>query len=169
MQRGGYIEKGGMIEVHPAEVVMPIEKILQRIDDSISVGREIAEITSKTQMRSLAKMSTFVSAERDKEPVGMVKGFLRAMREVQTQYEEPSNVRLLRAVLSIQDQMGAQIGTWQQIWTKMLVEHPTFRQIAFAMKTVKDLLGTPFKIMGALFKQRGGYLSHLSRSKNPSK
>jgi hypothetical protein len=167
MQRGGYIEKGGMIEVHPAEVVMPIEKILQRIDDSISVGREIAEITSKTQMRSLAKMSTFVSAERDKEPVGMVKGFLRAMREVQTQYEEPSNVRLLRAVLSIQDTMGAQIGTWQQIWTKMLVEHPTFRQIAFAMKTVGSLFGAPFKLVFQLFKQRGGYLSQLSKSKNP--
>ena len=155
MQRGGYVEKGGMVEVHPAEVVMPIEKILERIDDSISVGREMAEITSKSQMRSLAKMSTFVSAESEKEPVGMVKGFLRAMREVQTQYEEPANTRMLRAVLSIQDTLGATIGTWEQVWTKMLVEHPTFRQLAFGMKTLGNILGSPFKIIGRLFKMRG--------------
>jgi len=128
--------KAGMIEVHPAEVVMPIEKLLARIDDSISIGKEIAQITSKTQMQSLAKMTKFVSAERDKEPVGMVKGFLRAMREVQSQYQEPANVRMLRAVLSIQDTLGATVGTWEQVWTKMLIEHPTFRQITFAMKTM---------------------------------
>jgi hypothetical protein len=167
MQRGGYVEKGGMVEVHPAEVVVPIEKILARIDDSISVAREVSEITQKSQMRSLAKMSTFVSAERDKEPVGMTKGFLRALREVQTQYEEPSNVRMLRAVLSIQDTLGATIGTWQQVWTKMLVEHPTFRQLAFTMKSLGTIFGSPFKAMGVLFKQRGGYTSHVSKSGNP--
>jgi hypothetical protein len=167
MQRGGYVEKGGMIEVHPAEVVMPIEKILARIDDSISVGREIAEISQKTQMRSLAKMSTFVSAERDKEPVGLVKGFLRAMREVQTQYEEPASMRMLRAVLSIQDTLGATIGTWEQVWTKMLIEHPTFRQLAFGMKTVSAILGSPFQLISKIFKRRGGYLSQLSKKKNP--
>ncbi|MBY9000799.1 MAG: hypothetical protein KGD64_07800 [Candidatus Heimdallarchaeota archaeon] len=167
MQRGGYVEKGGMVEVHPAEVVVPIEKILARIDDSISVAREVSEITQKSQMRSLAKMSTFVSAERDKEPVGMTKGFLRALREVQTQYEEPSNVRMLRAVLSIQDTLGATIGTWQQVWTKMLVEHPTFRQLAFTMKSLGTVFGAPFKAMGVLFKQRGGYTSHVSKSGNP--
>lgn len=167
MQKGGYIEKGGMIEVHPAEVVMPIEKILERIDDSISVGREIAEISQKTQMRSLAKMSTFVSGERNKEPVGMVKGFLRALKEVQTQYEEPSNMRMLRAVLSIQDTLGATIGTWQQVWTKMLVEHPTFRQIAFGMKSVATVFGAPFKVVKKFFRSRGSYKSQLSNASNP--
>jgi len=167
MQKGGYIEKGGMIEVHPAEVVMPIEKLLARIDDSISIGKEIAQITSKTQMQSLAKMSKFVSAERDKEPVGMVKGFLRAMREVQSQYQEPANIRMLRAVLSIQDTLGATIGTWEQVWTKLLVEHPTFRQITFAMKTMGSIFSSPFKFVWQIFKRRGGYRGHLSRSSNP--
>ena len=167
MQRGGYVEKGGMVEVHPAEVVVPIEKILSRIDDSISVGREIAEITQKTQIRSLAKMSKFVEVDSNKEPVGMTKGFFRALREVQTQYEEPSNIRMLRAVLSIQDTLGATIGTWEQVWTKMLVEHPTFRQIAFGMKSIGDAFGVGFRVMGMFFKRRGSYQSHLSKSKNP--
>lgn len=167
MARGGYVEKGGMVEVHPAEVVIPIEKILARIDDSISAGREISEIAQKSQIRSLAKMSVFVEAERDKEPVGMVKGFLRAMRETHSQYEEPSNIRLLRAVLAIQDTMGATVSSWQQIYTKMLIEHPYFRQLAFVMKGVGTVFGIPYKLVYRFFKREGSYRSHLSNRSNP--
>lgn len=167
MQTGGYVEKGGMVEVHPAEVVVPIEKILARIDESISVGKEIAEISRRAQMHSLAKMSTFVATKRDKEPVGMVKGFFRALREVQTQYNDPANARMLRAVLSIQDTLGAQVGTWQQVWTKMLIEHPFFRQIAFSLRTIGSVIGIVPKAVYAIFKQRGGYRGQLSKAKNP--
>jgi hypothetical protein len=167
MQKGGYVEKGGMVEVHPAEVIMPIEKVLERIDESLSIAREASEITQKAQLRSMAKVATLVEAERQKEPVGMVKGFLRALREVQTQYEEPSNMRMLRAVLSIQDLLGATVGTWDQVWTKMLVEHPTFRQIAFTMRTMGQVFSAPFKIVAQVFKLRGGYEGQLSKSKNP--
>jgi len=167
MASGGYVEKGGMARLHAAEVVMPIEKILERIDDSISVSREIATISEKNQLKSLAKMATFVGGEKGKEPVGMVKGFLRAMREVQTQYEEPSNMRMLRAVLSIQDTLGSTIGTWDQVWTKMLIEHPTFRQLAFAAKMSSKIFGAPFKFIWKFFKLRGSYKSQLSRSDNP--
>jgi hypothetical protein len=167
MQRGGYVEKGGMVEVHPAEVIMPIEKVLERIDDTISVAREMAEIAEKTQIRSLAKMSYFVEAEREKEPVGMVKGFFRALREVHSQYEEPSNVRMLRAVLAIQDTLGATIGTWEQVWTKLLVEHPFFRQAMFTLKTLGGIMSLPLKVAGVFFRRRGSYRAHLSKEANP--
>lgn len=167
MQTGGYVQKAGMAFLHPAEVVVPIDKILSRIDESIDVSKEIANISRRAQLHSLAKMSTYVKGIEHFEKVGIFKGFLRAMKEVQTQYQEPSDVRMLRALLAIQDSLGAQIGTAQQIWQKMLVEHPTFRQISFAMRGLSSVFSAPFKFVYSGFKERGGYRAHLSRSSNP--
>ena len=167
MQHGGYVERAGMAFLHPAEVVVPIEKILSRIDESIAVTKELAEITRKTQIRSLAKMSTYVETTRKFEKVGIFKGFLRAIREVQTEYQEPSDKRMLRALLAIQESFGATIGTWPQVWQKMLVEHPTFRNLMMASKAFTKVFGIPFKLVYSIFKSRGGYQSHLSHARNP--
>jgi hypothetical protein len=167
MQRGGYVERAGLAMVHPAEVVMPIEKVLSKIDESISVSRELATITKKAQLRTMANLSTYVKGVEKLEKVGMFKSFLRAMHSVQTRYTEPANIRMLRAVLAIQDSMGATLGTWPQVWQKMLVEHPTFRNIMFSLKAMKKLIGTPIDLVYQVFKSRGGYQGHLSKAKNP--
>ncbi|MFW9871848.1 MAG: hypothetical protein ACFFG0_02015 [Candidatus Thorarchaeota archaeon] len=169
MQTGGYVEKEGLARLHPAEVVVPIEKILSRIDESIDISRELALITRRTQLNALAKMGTYVKSVEKLERVGIFKGFMRAMRQVQTQYQEPSDVRQLRALLAIQDALGAQVGTWQQVWQKMLVEHPYFRNIAFAMKGISSVFGLPLKFVYGVFKSRGGYQAHLSKDRNPMK
>jgi len=167
MAKGGYVEKGGLVNLHAGEIVAPIEKILSRIDESISVGRDIAKVTRKAQLNTLAKMSTFVQTNRDEAKVGLTKGFLRALTQVNTQYQEPAQQRMLRAVLSIQDSMGATIGTWPQVWQKMLVNHPTFRQIMFTLKGLHSMLGVPSNLVYTVFKSRGGYTGHLSQAKNP--
>lgn len=167
MQTGGYVEKAGMAYLHPAEVVVPIEKILTRIDESIAISKELANITRKTQIRSLAKMSTYVETTEKFERVGIVKGFLRAIREVQTEYQEPSDKRMLRAMLAIQDSLGATVGTWPQVWQKMLVEHPLFRNLMMASKAFSKVFGMPFKLVYSIFKARGGYQAHLSHARNP--
>ena len=41
MQSGGYVEKAGYAYIHPAEVVMPIEKVLEKIDASIDTTKEL--------------------------------------------------------------------------------------------------------------------------------
>jgi hypothetical protein len=137
MQHGGYVEKGGLAKLHAAEVVMPIEKVLEKIDQSIAVTRELALLTKKAQLNTLAKLGTYVADTREMQKVGIFKGFVRALRTTATQYEQPAQQRMLRAVLSIQDAMGATIGTWPmgatigtwpQVWQKMLIQHPTFRK-----------------------------------------
>jgi hypothetical protein len=167
MQKGGYVEKGGLVQLHAAEVVMPIEKILHRIDESISTTKELASISKQAQLKTLAKMGTYVEGVDKIEKVGIFKGFIKAMNDVQTRHLQPANKRMLRAVLSIQDAMGAQVGTMQQVWQKMLVEHPTFRNIMFSLRGLKAVLGTPIDLVYQIVKSRGGYAAQLSRSKNP--
>jgi hypothetical protein len=167
LQHGGYVSKGGLAELHPAEVVMPIEKVLANVDDRLSTFESIISIYRKEQLKSVANMRTFVATQGEKQKVGLVKGFIRAWGEVNTQYLEPDSKRQLRALLAIQDALGAQIGTWRQVWQKMLIEHPMFRQIIFLAKTIGKTIGMPFKAVYAVFKARGGYEAHLSRSRNP--
>jgi len=167
MQHGGYVERAGMAYLHPAEVVVPIEKILERIDESIGVAKDLSEISKRAQLSTLAKISTYVASSEKMQKVGIFKGFIRALSQVQSQYQEPANIRMLRAVLAIQDRLGATVGTWPQVWQKMLVEHPTFRQIAFAMRGLGAVFSLPYKFVYSVFKSRGGYQAHLSRSRNP--
>jgi len=169
MQHGGYVEKAGLASLHPAEVVVPIDKILNRIDESIGVTKDLALISRRAQLNTLAKMSTYVKSVEQFEKVGVFKGFMSAMRQVQEQYTEPSDIRQLRALLAIQDALGAQVGTLQQVWQKMLVNHPVFRNITFAMRGLGSVFSMPFKFAYGVFKSRGGYQSHLSRTRNPMK
>ena len=167
MAKGGYVEKSGLVSLHAGEVVAPIEKILSRIDESISIAKDLSIITRKAQLNTLAKMSTFVATNEHQAKVGLAKGFMRALGQVNTQYTEPAQQRMLRAVLSIQDSMGATIGTWPQVWQKMLVSHPTFRTIMFSLRGLYTTLSIPSKLVYAVFKSRGGYVGHLSHAKNP--
>ena len=167
MQSGGYVERAGLAYVHPAEVVMPIEKVLEKIDQSIDTTKELANISRQAQLKTMAKMTTYVQGVEHMEKVGLFKGFVRALSDVQTRHTQPAEKRMLRAVLAIQDSMGATIGTWPQVWQKMLVEHPTFRNMMFALNSLKNIIGTPIDIVYQAFKSRGGYQSHLSRSRNP--
>ena len=167
LQHGGYVSKGGLAQLHPAEVVMPIEKVLSNVDDRLGMFESMINIYRKEQLKSIANMQTFVASQGEKQKVGLVKGFIRAWGEVNTQYLEPDSKRQLRALLAIQDALGAQIGTWRQVWQKMLIEHPMFRQIMFLGKTIASTIGLAFKPVYAVFKSRGGYQAHLSRTKNP--
>lgn len=167
MQHGGYVEKGGMAQLHPAEVVMPIEDVLERVDKQVGMARQFMQVARKQQLKSLGKMSVYVADSQKKARVGIVKGILRAWSEVATQYMEPTDKRMLRALLAIQDALGAQIGTMRQVWTKLIIEHPFFRNILFALRAASGLAKWPFKLIYKIFKARGGYRGQLSRSRNP--
>ena len=168
MQSGGYVEKGGMVEVHAGEIVAPIEKVLDKVDATVSATQDLAKITKRAQLNTLAKMGTFVRTNEEMQKTGLFKGFMRAMRQVQTQYEEPANLRSLRALLAIQQTLGATIGTWPQVWQKMLLSHPTFRNIMFSLKTMGNIfINYPARIAYGVFKSRGGYTGHLSQKRNP--
>lgn len=167
MQRGGYVEKGGVARLHPAEVVVPIEKVLERIDKSIDTTKELAKSSTRMQMRSLSKLSTYIHDGQQKEKVGIIKGFFRAIKEAEQQYMLPPLEKLVRIGSHLLDALGVTFNKWSNVWKKMLIEHPTFRNIMFALNTLKNVLGTPGKLIYSIFKTRGGYTTHLSANKNP--
>ena len=169
MARGGVVGKGGLAQLHAAEVVMPVDKLLDRMDEQISISKTLAVHGAKWQTSSLAKMDTYIGEVRSQQKVGMFKGFLKALEEVQSQYEEPAEQRMLRSLLAIQSAIGAQIGTWEQVWQKMLVQNPTFRTMLYIGKTLKSTFSIPGKPVFGFFKGRGGYKAHLSKDKQPFK
>lgn len=166
MQTGGYVEKGGLARLHAAEVVVPVEKFLSRMDDQISATRAMARTVERGQVRSLAKIQTYVGNTKEQRK-GLIQSFLTALEEVQTQYEEPAQQRMLRALLAIQDTLGAQLGTWQQVWQKMLITNPVFRNAMITGNIMRKLFAAPFKPVYGFFRTRGGYESHLSSSGSP--
>jgi len=167
MQKGGVVEKGGVARLHAAEVVMPVDKLLKRMDDQISVTKALSTSSVKFQTSALAKMDTYIGEVHAQEKVGMFKGFLRALEEVQSQYEEPAEKRMLRSLLAIQQAIGAQIGTWEQVWQKMLIQHPIMRTSLYTAKIMRGLLGKAYSPVYGFFKGRGGYDRHLSKSSKP--
>jgi len=169
MQKGGYVEKGGVARLHPAEVVVPIEKVLEKIDQSISTTEQLAKTTTRYQMKSLSKMSTFVADEKKREKVGFFKSFFRALKEAEQQYTQPALQRILRAVLTVQDALGGMVGRWSQVFQRMLIDHPVFRNIVFGIRTLTHVLGFPGKLVYQIVKTRGGYAAQLSTDRNPMK
>jgi len=167
MAKGGVVGKGGLAQVHAAEVVMPIDKLLERMDKQISIQKAMSAHSIRWQTGALAKMDTYIGDLHAQQKTGIVKGFFKALQEVQTQYEEPSERRMLRSLLAIQSAIGAQIGTWEQVWQKMMIEHPTFRTLLYLQKSFRTVFGLPFKPIFGFFKARGGYKGHLSKEKQP--
>jgi len=167
LQKGGYVEKGGLVRVHPGEIVAPIDKVLKKVDESIGATKHLVNLTKAAQIRSMARMNVYVGKIQRVQKESILKGFIRAASEVHRQFEEPANMRMLRAVLAIQDTLGATVGTWPQIWQKMLVTHPTFRNLMFSLKVIRDVTAIPFKLAYEFVRERGGYQRDLSRNRNP--
>ena len=174
MQSGGFVKKGGLTELHAGEIVAPIEKVLQRIDDSISTTKDLAKITEKTALHMTTDLKGYIksSSSSDKSNMGIMRSFIRTFKEVgeRTFTEQPVE-RMARSLLAIQDILGAQIGTWKQVWDEMLANHPTLVKLRLGMKVMSFALSSPYKITRAFFRVRGfgGYRAKLSKAKNPLK
>ena len=167
MAKGGIVEKAGLAKLHAAEVVMPVDKLLSRIDDQLAITKTMAKTVEQGQLHSMSKMNSYVGSLEQYQKRGLVKSFFNALKDVQTQYEEPAQERMLRALLSIQDALGAQIGTWTQVWQKMLIQNPVFRNAMLMGNLLKKTLAAPFAPIYSIFKGHGGYKGQLSKSNSP--
>ena len=172
MARGGYVKKGGIAELHAGEMVAPIEKILKRIDDSISTTKDLAKITEKTSLHLATDLKGYIksSTSSDKSNMNVFRSAIRTWKEVSERaFTEQPVERMARSLLAIQDILGAQIGTWKQVQDEMLTNHPTLVKMKLAFGLMSGALTAPYKIARAFFKVRGwgGYRAKLSKAKNP--
>jgi len=172
MARGGYVKKGGLAQLHAGEMVAPIEKILKRIDDSITITKDLAKITEKTSLHLATDLKGYIksSSSSDKKNMNVFRSLIRTWKEVSERtFTEKPEERMARSLLAIQDILGAQIGTWKQVQDEMLANHPTLVKMKLAFGLMSGALTAPYKIIRAFMRVRGwgGYRAKLSKSKNP--
>ena len=136
MQVGGFVRKGGVVEVHAAEVITPVDKLLREISTQIQIQQ---------------------AAERR----GFVKTFVKEFQQAKDSKQENWQDRMLKSLIELKI---AFIGTTSRLriaWQRTLLEHPTFRGMLMFAEGFKAVIGAPIKW---LFGARGGYLSDIKRA-----
>lgn len=168
MAKGGYVEKGGLTRLHPAEVVMPIDKLLDRIDEKI-------ENEADVRMNKLMRGVTV-------QQMRMMKRYMKTQAEVQTksftesykdQYKtniEPFNTKMMDAFSDLKTALLGQPNdimiSLKLMWQRFLSKHPVFLGMLRMGDMLLKTLAWPIKF---LFKKRGGRLFRwvASKSGNP--
>jgi len=174
MAKGGVVGKGGLAKLHAAEVVMPIDKILKRMDEGAQVSRNLSKIMGKMILEQAASTKNYQgmilhAEDRDKkEKRGIVKDFFRIWRQEKERSKEAIDVRQLRELISIREVLGGDLKIAPEVWSRLLYKHPYFRSSVAAAKvtiaTGKLLFWKPFYF---LLKNRGGYKKFLSKKEVP--
>jgi len=165
MQRGGLVERGGLAEVHAGEIVAPIDKVLDKLDESRAFATEVVQslVSSIHGMsRRGMKLEAYVATESQRRK-GLLRGFLHAYEQSWKRHEAPANVRMLRAMLELKTSMIGETNRWRFIWQKMMYEHPVLRSAIFMLRGFRRAIEFPFRFM---FRARGGYIGQLPSSRN---
>lgn len=163
MAKGGYVSKGGMTRLHAAEVVMPIDKLLDRIDEKIDA-------------RSENKLDSVLKKFGDKQEEAN-KNFITATKEssekVSSNVEklDKSNRTYNREIVdSLSEIRGALGGFYKgvrawigRMFRSFLMNHPAIKAVYnisnWFMGKVRGLINFPFT-------KRGGYKKFLSKDPN---
>ena len=145
-------------------IVRPVEQLVKSVDERMGVTSSLTSLAAKSQIDQAANLRTYVRSSENFQKVGMLKVLQKAYSEVQNEYQDPANVRMLRAMLAIQDAIGGSIGTWPQVFQKMLIQHPLFRTMYLSFNTIRKTFGIIYKPFYALFKSRGGVLGAYKAS-----
>jgi len=159
LQKGGYVEKGGLAQVHPAEVVMPIDKILARIDETIPDKKKLSESITKIS-QSYGNLETFI-AGKPTEKRSLIGTFMHAFAEAKNSQDKKWQDRMLKAILDLRVGLIGSQNRLQLAWQKTLIEHPTFRNLIMFGDLLKTAFVSPLKY---LFGIQGTYKGHIARA-----
>jgi len=154
LQEGGYIRRGGMVEVHPAEVVTPIDKLLEQIDQAKSA--DISKKLDKTlslMSQNLVRLETVV-VERKESEKGIIKTFIDEFQRARDTRQESHQKRLLKAILELKVGLIGMTSRMRIAWQRTLLQHPTFRNMLLFSDIMRSAIVSPIKF---LFGVRGGY------------
>ena len=169
MQTGGYVERGGLANVHPAEVVAPIEDVLKRIDASAkaehSIFSGIKKLLHVSELR-LGNMEGYVTQSTQVQSKGLIRAFTDASVNVHTRYQRPTDIRQLDALEKIRYALGAEISKSKEIFQEVLFSNKFLRRSVYVFRMLNTTIGAPFRGAYGLLKSRGGYRGHLPTGKN---
>jgi len=154
LQEGGYVKQGGVVEVHAAEVVTPIDKLLKQIDEAKSsdISRKLDK-TLSMMSQSLTRLETVV-VQREDSQKGLVQTFIQEFMNAKNTRESAYQERLLKAILELKVGLIGMTSRIRIAWQRTLLQHPLFRNILFFSDLVQTAMLSPIKF---LFGVRGGY------------
>jgi uncharacterized protein with PIN domain len=116
LQAGGYVKKGGVVQVHAAEVIAPIDSLV----------KQIVETTQKQQR-------TFM------------KTFIKEFKKGGTSKEQAWQDRMLKALLELKVAFIGTTSRLRIAWQRTLLENPAFRGMLLFAEGFKAVLGAPIK------------------------
>jgi len=168
-QSGGYVKRGGLVNVHSGEVITPIEK-LPKIQGVMARARKSMTEENKGTFGSItkllaenaARMEDYV-AENQKVNRNVLKTFVHGIKTARDPGQKSWQDRMLRATLEMKIAMTGMTSRLRIAWQKVLTEHPLFRNMLGTFELLKAGIFTPVKF---LFGMRGGYRRYLPRGQN---
>jgi hypothetical protein len=134
LQRGGFVEKGGMLKVHAAEVVAPVEKIYGKME-----------------------------RERASERKSILKTFIEEWQKADNEEEQDWQDKVVELLTDLKIQLVGTGGVskFSQVLTRTLEQHPTFRMMYNFGRLISNTFKSALKW---LFQPRGGYASKVKRA-----
>jgi hypothetical protein len=119
------------------------------------------------QKLSPAQAATKAKEMQKQKKVDNLKNMQLANKDRYENYDKQTENKTLEALTAIQSAVGAQIGKYEQWYSKFLVQHPYFRRTMTAMRAISATMGVAWKAIYFFWRPRGGYRRHLSKAKNP--
>jgi len=134
LQSGGIVQKGGMLKVHAAEVVVPVEKFYGKMEK-----------------------------ERSSERKSILKTFVEEWQNANNEEEKPWQDKVVELLSDLKIQLVGTggISKFSQVLTKTLEQHPTFRMMYNFGRVLTNTFKATLKW---LFQPRGGYASKVKRA-----
>lgn len=161
LQEGGYVREGGIVEVHAAEVVTPIDKLLKQLDESknADIARRL-NATMTLMSERMNQMETVV-VDREQSQKGFIQTFIQEFNSARDTKAESYQRRLLKAVLELKVGLIGMTSRIRIAWQRTLLQHPAFRNMLLFADVMKGAILSPIQF---LFGARGGYAGKARRA-----
>jgi len=168
MQVGGYVEKGGLAEVHPAEIIAPIDKVLSKFTEQ-QKGKESVQEQTLTTLKDLStNMKTYGSYfQKEKmQRKGLIKDYVSGLWK--GKYGRSWEFRMLVATEKLSEAISGTPTRFKLAWETIMWKHPIFRKLVGLVRglwSTSKMFGRmvrwPFKL---LFGAKGKYVKDIRQA-----
>jgi len=144
LSEGGYIKKGGLVNVHAGEVVQPVEDVIDKIIEKTDARMEKKETggifkSMRSILDSQNKKFRQVMEKEGKQDVKNQRGFIKSFTAGYTKSSRLSDLysveeRMLRVLIEMRDTLGFQEENMKQAWEQIIIDHPMMRYATQAVK-----------------------------------
>jgi hypothetical protein len=175
MAAGGYVARGGLAQVHAAEVIMPIDTVLDRIDKRSGGGEIQQEMLASLQDLNI-HMRTFSDSYRKDimHRKGLVGDYIRSL--ISGEYGRSWEMQMLFLQKEMRDAMVDSNKNNRERMAEALDvtlrRHPTFRNMMrftkwsweFGKWMIFTMPSTPWRVIKWAFGKRSYYQASLDKA-----